>query len=57
MRMLYSPPRYDVISVTSEPVLTHEQVRTEWDWPDVHRADQYLEQLEALVARNASSAE
>ena len=33
------------------------QVNTYWNWADVHRADRYLEQLEALRDRNASSHE
>lgn len=33
------------------------QTNTRWSWDDVHQADRYLEQLEALVERNASSRE
>ena len=30
---------------------------TYWDWADVHNADRYLDDLERLRDRNASSAE
>ncbi|OCH88182.1 Gaa1-domain-containing protein [Obba rivulosa] len=40
-----------------ENALQPGQVRTYWDWADVHRADQYLEGLEQLRGRNASSDE
>lgn len=33
------------------------KVSTHWNWDDVHRADQYLEQLEAGRDRNGSAAE
>ncbi|THH33887.1 hypothetical protein EUX98_g293 [Antrodiella citrinella] len=33
------------------------QVNTNWNWGDVHQADEYLAQLEALRDRNASSRE
>jgi glycosylphosphatidylinositol transamidase len=32
-------------------------VSTYWDWADVHNADRYLDDLERLGDRNASSAE
>ncbi|EMD38058.1 hypothetical protein CERSUDRAFT_104676 [Gelatoporia subvermispora B] len=40
-----------------ENALQPGQVRTYWDWADVHRADRYLEGLEQLRNRNASSDE
>lgn len=33
------------------------QVKTHWDWPNVHQADYYLETMEAMKDRNASRAE
>lgn len=33
------------------------KVTTYWDWNDVHVADTYLAQIEALYARNATSQE
>ena len=38
-------------------LLNCSQVNTYWNWADVHRADRYLEQLESLRDRNASSRE
>ncbi|KAJ3545014.1 hypothetical protein NM688_g5678 [Phlebia brevispora] len=40
-----------------ENALQPGQVTTYWGWGDVHHADQYLTQLEALRNRNASSLE
>ncbi|KZT68147.1 Gaa1-like protein [Daedalea quercina L-15889] len=40
-----------------ENALQPGQVNTYWHWGDVHRADRYLEALEALRDRNASSTE
>ncbi|EPT06041.1 hypothetical protein FOMPIDRAFT_125023 [Fomitopsis schrenkii] len=40
-----------------ENALQPGQVHTYWDWGDVHRADRYLEALEQLRDRNASSFE
>jgi hypothetical protein len=31
------------------------QVKTNWDWKDVHKADLYLEELETLWNGNATS--
>lgn len=38
-------------------ILTCFEVSTRWNWNDVHRADQYLEQLEAGRDRNGTTAE
>ncbi|KAI0688253.1 Gaa1-domain-containing protein [Cytidiella melzeri] len=40
-----------------ENALQPSQVSTYWSWSDVHRADRYLDELEALRERNASSHE
>ncbi|GJE90712.1 Gaa1-domain-containing protein [Phanerochaete sordida] len=40
-----------------ENALQPGQVNTYWNWADVHRADRYLEQLESMRDRNASSHE
>ncbi|TEB26622.1 Gaa1-domain-containing protein [Coprinellus micaceus] len=40
-----------------ENALQPAQVSTYWDWADVHNADRYLDDLERLGDRNASSAE
>ncbi|KAH9842746.1 Gaa1-domain-containing protein [Rhodofomes roseus] len=40
-----------------ENALQPGQVNTHWNWDDVHRADRYLEALEQLRDRNASSVE
>ncbi|KAI0079873.1 Gaa1-domain-containing protein [Panus rudis PR-1116 ss-1] len=40
-----------------ENALQPGQVNTNWNWPDVYRADRYLDELENLRATNASSQE
>ncbi|KAL6300143.1 Gaa1-domain-containing protein [Sparassis latifolia] len=40
-----------------ENALQPGQVHTYWNWGDVHRADQYLKELEALHVKNATSEE
>ncbi|KAH8116816.1 Gaa1-like protein [Phellopilus nigrolimitatus] len=40
-----------------ENALQPSQVNTYWNWGEVHRADRYLDQLENLRDRNASSVE
>ncbi|KAJ3490236.1 hypothetical protein NLI96_g1560 [Meripilus lineatus] len=50
-------PEFGQRTYIDENALQPGQVNTYWDWADVHRADIYLLQLEALRDRNASSLE
>lgn len=57
MRMHYNLARYAILDRPNCSFISLPQVNTYWDWSDVHRADRYLEALEQLRDRNASSFE
>ncbi|ETW86085.1 hypothetical protein HETIRDRAFT_380329 [Heterobasidion irregulare TC 32-1] len=50
-------PELSQSTYIDENALQPAQVATYWNWGDVHRADSYLSELEALRDRNASSEE
>ncbi|EIN07262.1 Gaa1-domain-containing protein [Punctularia strigosozonata HHB-11173 SS5] len=55
--LILPSPRLGRGTYIDENALQPGQVNTHWNWADVHRADQYLSQLEALRDQNRTSEE
>lgn len=57
MKMRSGQHRLVILTTTAKPrdLLYVTQVKTNWDWKDVHKADLYLGEIEKLWSGNATS--